>query len=149
MFNILLKSLKKETFKVAENDPKDMQRRKSHFLKKSTKTQQEQQLSVLAEPQPTSFSLFLCLEKFHSRQPGAQDSFSLQPRVKGYRVFPRRAEHPHFSFHVTDVCGIAKFLVSAIKRLGAPFFCPAPTHGKRPYLCMHDTLRTLRSPVHT
>lgn len=52
--------IRKKTFKVAKNDPKDMQKRKNHFFKKSTKTQQEQQLSVLAEPQPTSFSLFLC-----------------------------------------------------------------------------------------
>lgn len=50
----------KQTFKVAENDPKAMQKRKNHFFKQSTKTQQEQQLSVLVEPQPTSFSLFLC-----------------------------------------------------------------------------------------
>lgn len=51
--------IKRKTFKVVKNDPKDMQKRKNHIFKKS-KTQQEQQLSVLAEPQPTSFSLFLC-----------------------------------------------------------------------------------------
>lgn len=150
VFNILLKSLKKH-LKLLKMILKTCRKGKiissRNLLKLSKNSNYLCQLNHNPLPSP-------CFSVQHNRNSTLGSQEHRAPSCCSYVsraiVSFQGGPNIHISHSTSQLfSGIAKFLVSAIKSLGAPFFCPAPTQGKRPYLCMHDTLRTLRSPVHT